>query len=159
MAQWKAVNQVRRCCDFFRKIPAPAMVDCHYFLRGKIMLSIASSLYAVPALGFPWTKVSTKEATVLIQSIPQLRQSKRQARTGMSDQPRCFLKAWATLSPLRTSSLILSSAATSFGINAMTSSSMSPGMATTPSSGSQKMISPCSRVKTYTAQNLDVTHW
>jgi hypothetical protein len=55
---------------------------------------------------------------------------------------RNFLKASATVMPLETASLTLSSAATSFGIRDKTSSNKSLGMTTTPSSRSQKITSP-----------------
>jgi hypothetical protein len=48
----------------------------------------------------------------------------------------------ATRSPRRTSTLTFSSAATSFGIKSTTWSNSSRGIATTPSIGSQNMVSP-----------------
>lgn len=54
----------------------------------------------------------------------------------------CFLKASNTVDPFRTSSFTLSSAATSFGIRVSTSSTSGFGMTTTPSTESQKTISP-----------------
>lgn len=79
---------------------------------------------------------------VKIEELLLLTSSERKAESDENGQSRYFLKAAATPPPLETSSLTLLSAATSFGINEMTSSRMLRGMATTPSCGSQKMISP-----------------
>jgi hypothetical protein len=62
--------------------------------------------------------------------------------------PRCFLNASKTVMPLSTSVLTKSSASTSLGISCRQSSSRNRGITTTPSSGSQKIMSPCPVVST-----------